>query len=235
MVKNRASSSRFSWSSLSLWVGMTVVGYLLNSINHFPASFAVAPFNAQAITLDGAPLGFVIGAISGLILATLQAIVLQSYLPSVRRWILGNTIGFSLIHALGDTVAFPLFLLVGGIIIGLVQYFSLRPYLRNALLWLPITAFAWFSGLQLGVMISPENNYNLLFGALSYSLITGIAFRFLLAENLEGAANPFHHRLKERWSQLNRSTRILLITFFCNRQHHLHHSYERHTYFLRLE
>ena len=58
MVKNRASSARFSWSALSLWVGLTVVGYLLNSNAHFPASFAVAPFNPQAITLDGAPLGF---------------------------------------------------------------------------------------------------------------------------------------------------------------------------------
>lgn len=34
------------------------MGYLLNSIAHFPASFAVVPFNPQASTIDGAPLGF---------------------------------------------------------------------------------------------------------------------------------------------------------------------------------
>lgn len=208
-INQSLTTNRFGWRTFGLWVGLTFLGYFLNIINHFPSGFAVAPFNQPAVRLD--TLGFVIGAMSGLILGSLQAIALQSHLPRVRWWILSNVIGFGLIHALGDGTSFPVFLVVGGLIIGLMQYLALRRYLHKALLWIPITAVAWFSGFQLGLALNP-GAYNAFLGALTYSVITGLAFRYLLAENLVPTENPILAVFLRRWARFNLFVKILLVT-----------------------
>jgi hypothetical protein len=186
MIEQQAHYRRFSWPSFGLWVGLTLLGYFLSVGFHFPTGYASITFNPQAISLGSGLVGFLFGAESGVIIASLQWIVLKSWAPYTRPWIPLNAISFGLIHALGDAVPYmPVVLVGGGIIVGLAQYIALRHALTRAILWIPIAAVAWFSGFQLGFALPhTQGEYNLFIAALAYGVITGLALRLLLADNL---------------------------------------------------
>ena len=216
MIEQQALSRRFSWFSFGLWVGLTLLGFLLSVVGHFPAGFASATFDAQDINLSGALTGFLFGAMSGLIIASLQWFVLKSWTPNARLWIPLNAVGFGLVHAVGDAVPYiPMVLVVGGIIVGLAQYIALRHALSRAIVWILIAAVAWFLGFQLGFALpGGAGGYNLVVAALTNGVITGLALRLLIAHNLAVPENLTLPTLISRWSNLNLFTRILLTLLF---------------------
>src|SRR5215204_4481095 len=156
MIEPQASSSRrFSWPSIALWVGLTMVGFILASDLHRQTSGPTIPFALQDIDLSGAVFGFVLGAVSGLIIGSLQWRILKAWMPSYRLWVAFNMVGFGLAHAVHDAMPYrpldlPLVVLIDGILVGLAQTIALRHTLSKTLLWVPITGFAWFLGFQLG-------------------------------------------------------------------------------------
>src|SRR5215207_8785576 len=97
MIEPQASSSRrFSWPSIALWVGLTMVGFILASDLHRQTSGPTIPFALQDIDLSGAVFGFVLGAVSGLIIGSLQWRILKSWMPSYRLWVAFTMVGFGL-------------------------------------------------------------------------------------------------------------------------------------------
>lgn len=212
MIAQPTLSARFGWRPFILWIALTLVGYYLAGGFHFPAGFASNTYNPQAVGFGSGIVGFVFGAVSGLIIASLQWIVLRSWAPKAR-WIPLNVIGYGLIHALGDAVPYmPAVLVGGGIIVGLAQYLALRHSLTRPILWIPIAAIAWFCSFQLGFALrgQPEQ-YNLTVAALTYGVITGLALRLLLVEDLAVPMKADALRLVHRWSRLNPVKKTLVV------------------------
>jgi hypothetical protein len=198
MIEPQARSRRFSWPSIALWVGLTMVGFMLASDLHFQTSGPRISFTLQDIDLSAAVVGFVFGAVSGLVIGALQWGVLKSWMPSYRLWVVFNMVGFGLAHALHDAVPYrpldlPLSLVIDGILVGLAQTIALRHALSRPLLWVPITGFAWFLGFQLGFAWLPVNGIvgNPIAGlatvggtaGLIIGAITGVALRLLIKES----------------------------------------------------
>lgn len=223
MIEPQALSRRFSGPSFGLWVGLTMVGFILAGDFHISASGPTTPFHLQDIDLFAAVIGFVFGAVSGLVIGSLQWLVLKSWMPNARLWIPFNVVGYGLVHALNDAVplSLPLILVIGGIIVGLAQTTALRHALSRPLVWVPVTGFAWFLGFQLGFawlnvngiagnplagIVTAHGTAGLMIGA-----ITGVALRLLIADNLAVSKNLTRPTLTSRWSNLNLFTRILLL------------------------
>ena len=67
---------RLSWLNVGQWVVLSLVGFLLAGGLHFPGSYGAAVWSDAAIDLSGAVLGFIFGAITGLVIAGAQAMLL---------------------------------------------------------------------------------------------------------------------------------------------------------------
>lgn len=212
MIEQPTLSRRFGWQPFILWIALTLVGYYLAGGFHFPAGFGSSTYDPRAVGFGSGIVGFVFGAVSGLIIASLQWIVLRSWAPNAR-WIPFNVIGYGLIHALGDAVPYmPAVLVGGGIIIGLAQYLALRHSLTKPILWIPIAGIAWICSFQLGfVMPQRPEQYNLTLAALTYGVITGLALRLLLVEDLAVPMKADALTLVHRWSRLNPIKKVLVV------------------------
>lgn len=211
MTEQRSTTRRFTWQSLGLWVGLTLVGFFLSVGFHFPTGFASATLNPRDIGIGSGLVGFVFGAVSGLIIASLQWMVLKSWFPRARLWILPNAVGYGLVHALGDAVPYmPLVLVGGGIMLGVTQFFALRHALSRPIFWAPVAAIAWYAGFQLGFALSrTPGEYPLIAAALIYGAITGLALKLFLIP-----VNPPHPTQSIRWADMSLSKKVLLIILF---------------------
>lgn len=209
-------SLRFTWQSLGFWVGLTLLGFLLSIFFHFPAGGASETLDPQDINLGGAVAGFIFGAISGLIIASLQWIVLRAWMPGARLWIPLNALGYGLLHAFGDAIPYmPVVLVGGGIIIGAAQAIALRQELSNAILWVPVAAAAWYAGFKIGFAFPiAEGEYPLIAAALIYSAITGLAIKFMVLDRKsQPASQPNPTRNSQRVKSSN-SQKVLLAGVF---------------------
>lgn len=213
MTEQRSTTRRFTWQSLGLWVGLTLVGFFLSVVVHFPAGFASATLNPQDIDISSAVTGFVFGAVSGLIIASLQWIVLKSWIPDARLWIRLNAVGFGLVHALGDAVPYmPLVLVGGGIMLGLAQFFALRHALSRPIFWIPVAAVAWYAGFQLGFALSrTPGGYPLIAAALIYGATTALALRVMTSNRMLPPANQPSPTQSSRWANMSLPKKVLLV------------------------
>jgi hypothetical protein len=208
----------FSWQSFAVWLGLTTAAFFLGADLHLQAESPTIGFNPR--DFEFAVVGFVFGAISGLISGSLQWFALRPWLPNPRRWILANVIGFGLVHFLHDSLPYRpldlwLILIIDGSIIGLAQYFVLRPALSRANLWVPIAAIGWFIGFQLGftilrvvdpIEVLVERAIELGTAGLIAGVVTGVALKALLIP-----ANPPPPARSSRWAKMGLTKRILLV------------------------
>lgn len=185
---------RFTWKAFSLWVVVTVLGYILGGDFHYQPDAPTRALSLRDIGLSAPLVGFLMSAVAGTIIAFLQWLVLKAWIPAPRLWILSNLVAYGLVHALNDALPyhpfpFPLMLLAGGFIVGTGQAVALRPLLSRAVLWLPLAAGAWLLSIQLGLALE-----SLVFGnplaevfvghgaaGLVTGVITGLALKRMLA------------------------------------------------------
>ncbi len=168
---------RISWLNVAQWVALSLVGFLLAGGLHFPGSYGAASWTQVTVDPSGGVLGFVFGAITGLMIAGMQALLLQAWGLPVRAWLVLNAIGYGLVHAVADTVTFrPLTTLGGGIIVAVCQYAALRTRLTRPLAWLPLAAGAWW--LAFGLTAGAED-YNYLVVMLALAGATGLGLQLL--------------------------------------------------------
>jgi hypothetical protein len=193
---------RISWLAAGEWVVLTLSGVLLAGGAHFPGAFGTARLSLAALDLGAALVGFVFGAVSGLMIAGLQGFVLKAWGRSPRAWIGLNAAGFAVVHALADGFDNrPLVVLAGGLILAVCQYLALRPVLSQAGWWLPLAAGAWWLGFGLS---ASSVDYNLIFVGLILGGGTGLGLRLLFLP----AARPEPSGLA--WSKLSRAQKVRL-------------------------
>jgi hypothetical protein len=208
-MEQQSTTIRFGWLSVGLWVGLTLVGFLLTMVLHFPGSSGPGIFSPSNVDLSGAALGFVFGAISGLIIAALQQIVLKPWIPTPRAWLTFNAVGYGLVHAIYDGVPFQYQLAVAAIIVALAQYSALRSLLSYAFLWIPIATIAWFLGFQLGFAIfAGDDPANLITAGLTVGVVTSLALRRLLSPVQQ--LHPTQNTLPENRPVLNWVPKVIL-------------------------
>ncbi|MEO6062178.1 MAG: hypothetical protein ABIQ99_09585 [Thermoflexales bacterium] len=193
MSKQPYGVRRFGWQSLGLWVVVTTAGFVAAGDLHFQALGPTVPLNPQDIRPTAVLMGFVFGSVSGLIISTLQWLVLKPHAPTARLWIPLNVVGFGLAHALNDAVPYrpldlPYILGIGGVMLGLVQSIALRGAVSASIIWAPIAAVAWVMGLLLGhawlslIDKNPIAEIGAVFGTAGMTIgaATGVALMLLL-------------------------------------------------------
>jgi hypothetical protein len=193
---------RFSWMAIGQLMLLTVLGVLLAGGFHFPGDFGTLEWARVRFDLSAVIFGFILGAVSGVMIAGLQALVLRTWGVPVRRWILFSAAGYGLVHALADGFPYrPLVIVGGGIVLALCQYLALRRALSRPAWVLPIAAGAWWLGFGLTAGV---DGYNLIVIALLLGTATGLTLRLWLVPTAPPAPNAF-------WAGLTRPRRVLLV------------------------
>ena len=167
------------------WVAVTSDFAMFGDI-HLQSSGPTSPVNPG--DFEVAIVGFMFGAVSGAIIGVLQWLVLRSWAPRARGWILASIVGFGLAHALNDSFPYrPLdllaMLLIGGIMISIPQAIALRRALARPWTWVPVATIAWIVGWTIGAAVTPlivrnplgEMLMGIGSGGLVFGTITGVA------------------------------------------------------------
>ena len=84
-----------------LWVLASTVGFAFGGFAfHFPFGFPVGTL----VSFDpgAAVVGFVQGALTGLVIGTLQWLVLRHWFSGAGWWVLATAVGVAVVHAIGD-------------------------------------------------------------------------------------------------------------------------------------
>jgi hypothetical protein len=156
---------------------------------HYQTGSPFQLLDLRDVDLSAALVGFIFGAVSGLIISSLQWLILRSWTPRARLWIPLNILGFGLVHTLNDAVTYlplplPLLLVIGGILVGIPQAIAFRQVLPKAIYWIPLAALTWFLAFQtlfaMQAFVAGNPLAEVLLGHGSAGLITGAAIGLAL-------------------------------------------------------
>ena len=125
-----------------------MLGYLFAGLGtHFPGSFPVGSGVVAEFDRDAALFGVIIGGVGGLVIGSLQWLVLRSWLGITWGWLAATAVAVSVTHALGDGLPssweWPPLAVVGGVVMAAAQWVALRTRGDRALL--ALTSGAVFS------------------------------------------------------------------------------------------
>ena len=178
-----------------VWLAVTTAGLAWAGwFGHFPFGF---PPGLNAPPLRAALVGAGFGTASAIVLALVQWLVLRRALGVRGWWVLATVLGVSALHALGDPLAesgrvglvsaeFVLVGLVGGAIIGALQYLVLRDRLDHAAWWLVASVAGWGIGVTAGLAVvaalglGSGRNAHAVAGATA-GVVVGVSTGFVLA------------------------------------------------------
>jgi hypothetical protein len=192
---------RMHWLKVGQWMLLTGAGVLLAGGFHFPGDFGTRFWSQVVPDWSGSGLGFVFGAVSGLIISGLPALLLPGLGVPARQWIGFNVLAYGLIHAMADAVPYrPLVIWGGGPVLALCQYLALRARLSHPNWWLPLVTVAWWLGFGLTAATA---GYNLLVIGLLLGAATGLGLWALLI-----TAPAVRNRW---WSRLNQPQRVVAV------------------------
>ena len=212
-TEQHPTTIHFGGLRVASWIVLTLIGFMLGLFLHFPGNAGFTRFDTSA-----AAFGFILGAISGLITAALQWIVLKPWFRSPWMWLALNAVGWGFVHALNDGILLQtqLSFLLAAIMVALPQSIALRRHLTNAALWIPVAALAWFAGFQLGdTLYAGEDPGNLLVAGLVVGVITGLAIRFLLVPAIQLPDTQATSQVNiPRWKRVQQAILWTLVAVF---------------------
>ncbi len=161
--------------SLGLWLLWTLVntaGFAFGGFAfHFPFGFSSGP--PQSFAPENAVVGFAVGAVTGVVIGTLQWLVLRRVISGVGWWVVATLGGVAVVHAVGDAatgfVAFWVVALPSGVVIGILQWLVLRRLGYTARFWVLASIIGWFVGLTLGMALAEFTGLMTLTGPAGYA------------------------------------------------------------------
>lgn len=206
-MSSQADPAHFSWPAFGRWVGVTILGYLFAGFLHMPGDGPLSAISLSSLDLTAGLVGFVFGAVTGLVVASLQWLVLKTWPTKTHNWVLLNAVAFGLVHALNDAGLFNLIpsslgLLVDGLIIGAAQAIALRQVRIRSYLWPVVMALAWLLGfewayaLEIAIEKNPLLSLLVAYGGAGLIIggITGFFIRYLQpAALLQGKVDDEEH------------------------------------------
>ena len=153
------SVSRKSLTFFILWIVLTTIGLALGGyIFHYPSDFGVT--RGATANILGAPFGFIIGAVSGLLLGLPQWMLLRRYVENAKRWLLTTFIGLGVMHSIGDAFPFGQYLLgatvLSATLMSVMQWRILRDILTRPSLWIIVSIIGWTGGYLVGMWLLNE-------------------------------------------------------------------------------
>jgi MFS family permease len=122
------------WRSIThlvAWCLANLFGFVFAGIgSHFPGSFPVGSGVVGAFEPGAASFGLIIGTVGGLVIGTLQWLVLRSWIGMRWPWLAATAVAVGVAHALGDglpsSLEWPPLALVGGLVMATAQWVALR-------------------------------------------------------------------------------------------------------------
>ena len=137
--------------------------------------------------------GLLAGAITGVVLGSIQWFVLKGAMPvSMLGWVaatgagmaigLGSSVGLLGSEMSGNNLLWRA--VITGLCIGIAQWFIFRNILPQSFIWIAVIALGWAAGWfvtrSAGVDLSPKWSVFGATGALTFQLLTGLALYVLI-------------------------------------------------------
>ncbi len=145
-----------------LWLVANIFSFgLVGAFFHnFPLAFTFPPNLARLGTFGLMPAlvgGLFFGAIPALLIDWSQQMLLRRYWPLSRWWIVSASTGVALMHFLSDGFEnardLSVAVLISGLLVGILQWFLLRPQLPSSAWWILANAIGWYLGWVIGIEI----------------------------------------------------------------------------------
>ena len=157
MENMKAEHLRVDWLRALWWFLASTIGFgLVGVLLHFPSGFP--PNNGANLVIGNAVFGAILGAVSGIVVGSLQWLALRGRLSRASQWIGTTVLGLGVIHAVGDglpdPIAIPTVQAIGGIVLGIMQWLLLRREFSRAGWWVLASIAGWLIGLSLGLAIA---------------------------------------------------------------------------------
>jgi hypothetical protein len=161
---------------LGTGIAFAAIGFGL----HYPSGFGTTLFRPD---YNAAVFGAILGAVSGLIVAFPQWLILRRYIKGNGLWVLSLVLGIALRHAMGDgsprDVNIYLLPIPAISLSLLIQAFSLRRAIPKPYLWLLIGGLSYFLAIWLSWIVLDaigwrNQPWTPFFGAMRYALVAGI-------------------------------------------------------------
>jgi hypothetical protein len=175
-----------------VWVLVTTCVFALSGFMfHFPGAFP--PNNGEAFNSDGISGALVNGLLTGILVGISQMLVLRMAGIRSWRWAAGTAVALWLTHSIGDvfpdSMAVPVMVLLGGLLLAGLQSWALRWSPRHGLPWLVVTAVSWSLGVGLGLQLAGGSDWRTahvlagLVAGLLYGLTTGALWLWMLTRS----------------------------------------------------
>ena len=141
----------------AIWAFGTTAAFTVSGFAfHFPGAFP--PNNGDSFNANGFLGALINGILTGTVIGLSQMFLLRMVGIRSWRWAAGTVVGLWLVHTIGDVfpdgTALTLMALVGGFLLGALQWWALEWPAGRGLLWLAATAFPWSLGLWLSSLLA---------------------------------------------------------------------------------
>jgi len=135
-----------------------MIGYLFAGAGtHFPGSFPVGGGVVTAFDTSAALVGLIMGSVGGLVIGTLQWLVLRSWLGITWPWLAATAVAVGVMHALGDglpsSFEWPPLAVIGGVVMAGAQWVALRGRADRTLLG-PTSGIVFALAVIVGVLVA---------------------------------------------------------------------------------
>lgn len=183
-MESRQERSHSNWATIILWLVANVLGFGFAGafLHNFPLNYAPSLYTFRTpFDLTPGVTGFIFGFIPALLIGWPQRWILRRIWPISRWWIISVSLGMGVMHFLADGYVYAGdgsgFVLIGGLIVGVIQWRLLRPHVPASHWWGLAGAGGWVLGWVIGIGILHAIGYadDGRGNALGHGLVGGMA------------------------------------------------------------